>query len=221
MEDDDTGGSGPCMAHLLIDGIPVDPIRMRDVARFRTAERARLLQARQRLSVQERAAMTTNLITTLETLITPQPDMKIAVYWPIRGEPDLRAWITKAHAAGALVLLPVVTRKDAPLSFRTWQPGCAMERGLWNIPVPTNGVKAVPDVVISPLLGVDETCYRLGNGGGYYDRTLAQLDPPPKVIGVGFSHCRMPTIFPMPWDIPMDTAVLSDGSVLAHTATIG
>ncbi|MBO9432112.1 5-formyltetrahydrofolate cyclo-ligase [Sulfitobacter sp. R18_1] len=221
MEDDNTGGSDPCMAHLLIGGSPVDPIRKRDVARFRTAERARLLQARQQLSVQERAAMTANLIATLETLITPQPDMKIAVYWPIRGELDLRAWITKAHAAGALVLLPVVTRKDAPLSFRTWQPGCAMERGLWNIPVPMSGVEAVPDIVISPLLGVDETCYRLGNGGGYYDRTLAQLDPPPKVIGVGFSHCRMPTIFPMPWDIPMDTAVLSDGSVLAHTATIG
>ncbi|UOA16592.1 5-formyltetrahydrofolate cyclo-ligase (plasmid) [Sulfitobacter dubius] len=213
MEDDVTGGSDPCMAHLLIDGNPVDPIGMRDVVRFRTAERARLMEARRQLSVQQRAAMTANLITKLETRVVPQQGMKIAVYWPIRGEPDLRDWMAKAHAAGAVILLPVVAEKNAPLSFRAWQPGCAMERGIWNIPVPTRGAEAVPDVVISPLLGVDEACFRLGNGGGYYDKTLAQLDPLPKVIGVGFSHCRIPTIFPMPWDIPMDSVVLSDGSV--------
>ncbi|MFG6501437.1 5-formyltetrahydrofolate cyclo-ligase [Sulfitobacter sp. 1A10445] len=213
MEDGDTGGSAPCMAHLLIDGTPVDPIRMRDVARFRAAERARLLKARRHLSVSRRAEETQILAAKLETLVAPQKGMWIAAYWPIRGEPDLRDWMAKAHAAGATVLLPVVVERDAPLSFRAWQPGCAMVRGVWNIPVPKHGAEAVPDVVISPLLGVDEAFFRLGNGGGYYDRTLAQVDPVPKVIGVGFSNCLIPTIFPMPWDIPMDTVVLSDGSV--------
>lgn len=88
-----------------------------------------------------------------------------------------------------------------------------MERGIWNIPVPASGRRAHPDIVVSPLLGVDKACFRLGNGGGYYDRTLAALDPQPQVIGVGFPDCRMPTIFPMPWDIAMDVVVLADGSI--------
>ena len=80
MQDGDTGGSAPCMAHLLIDGTPVDPIRMRDVARFRAAERARLLEARRHLSVPRRAEETLNLAVKLETLVAPQQGMRIAVY---------------------------------------------------------------------------------------------------------------------------------------------
>ncbi|WP_116597179.1 5-formyltetrahydrofolate cyclo-ligase [Primorskyibacter marinus] len=214
MEDDgDSGGSDPCMAHLLVDGNPVDPATMRDVARFRSAERARLMDARRRISTPQRAAMTTKLSRTLETIVAPQQGMRIAAYWPIRGEPDLRDWMARAHDAGANVLLPVVVKKNAPLIFRDWSPGCAMERGVWNIPVPAKGEAMKPDVVISPLLGADEACFRLGNGGGYYDRTLALLDPMPKVIGVGFADCIISTIFPMPWDVPMDIVVLADGSV--------
>lgn len=213
MENDETGGSDPCMAHLLIDGKPVDPKTMQDVSRFRVAERARLMEARRRISTPERAAMTAKLSATIDAIVTPKQDMKIAAYWPIRGEPDLREWMTAAHSAGATVLLPVVVEKNAPLIFRVWSPDCVMERGIWNIPVPADGEETLPDVVISPLLGVDEACFRLGNGGGYYDRTLARLDPLPKVIGVGFPDCVMPTIFPMPWDIPMDSVVLADGSV--------
>ena len=69
-----------------------------------------------------------------------------------------------------------------------------------------------PDIVVAPLVGVDKALYRLGNGGGYYDRTLAALDPRPRVVGVGFAGCLMPTIFPMSWDVPMDTVLLSDGT---------
>ncbi|WP_299560236.1 5-formyltetrahydrofolate cyclo-ligase [uncultured Sulfitobacter sp.] len=201
------------MAHLLIDGQPVDPQTMKDVSRFRVSERARLMELRRRLSTPERAAMTAKLTATLDTLVAPRENMRVAVYWPIRGEPDLRGWMARAHSAGATVLLPVVVEKNAPLIFRVWSPDCEMARGLWNIPVPVDGRETQPDVVISPLLGVDEACFRLGNGGGYYDRTLARLDPLPKVIGVGFPDCVMPTVFPMPWDIPMHSVVLADGSV--------
>ena len=113
------------------------------MARFRAAERARLLEARRHLSVPRRAEETLNLAVKLETLVAPQQGMRIAVYWPIRGEPDLRDWMAKAHAAGVTILLPVVAEKDAPLSFRAWQPGCAMARGVWNIPVPARGAEAV------------------------------------------------------------------------------
>lgn len=213
MEDDDRGGTAPCTAHLLINGEPIDPTMAQDVARFRTAERARLMAARRRLSTDDRAQLTATLAETLASIVAPQSGMKIAVYWPIRGEPDLRGWMTQAHDAGADVLLPVVVEKNAPLIFRTWSPDCAMTRGIWNIPVPAQGSEETPDIVISPLLGVDRSCFRLGNGGGYYDRTLAQFRPRPRIIGVGFPDCVMETIFPMPWDIAMDTVVLADGMV--------
>lgn len=154
---------------------PVDPISLQDVDRFRMAKRARLLKARRQLSVQKRSEETKNLITKLETLVALQQSMTIAVYLPNRGEPDLRDWRAKMHAAGTAILLS--------------------------------------DVVISPLLGIGEACFRLGNGGGYYNRTLAQFDPLPKVIGVGFSNCLIPTVFPIPWDVPMARVVLSVGSV--------
>ncbi|SFQ04179.1 5-formyltetrahydrofolate cyclo-ligase [Tranquillimonas alkanivorans] len=207
------GGSEPCLGHLLVDGHPVDPQTVRDVARFRRAERARLLQARTRPVAEARKAADV-LEDALAGLVAPAPGQRIAVYWPIRGEPDLRGWMREAHEAGARVLLPVVVRKDAPLAFRRWTPGCRMERGLWNIPVPAEGESEHPDTVIAPLVGVDEALFRLGNGGGYYDRTLVRLEPRPHVIGVGFAECRLRTIFPMPWDVPMNVVILSDGTRL-------
>ncbi|PJE33686.1 5-formyltetrahydrofolate cyclo-ligase family protein [Pseudooceanicola marinus] len=205
------GGSDPCFAHLLVDGHPVDPEAARDVARFRRAERARLIAARA-LSAEERRRATANLITELANLIAPAAGMTVAVYWPIRGEPDLRSWMHTAYAAGARILLPVIIDENAPLEFRTWSPDCRMTRGFWNIPVPTDGEVARPDTVIAPLVGVDEALYRLGNGGGYYDRTLAHLEPRARAIGVGFAGCLLPTIYPLPWDVPMDEVVLSDGT---------
>ncbi len=91
-----------------------------------------------------------------------------------------------------------------------------MTRGVWNIPVPQSSEALTPDVVIAPLLGIDAAGYRLGNGGGYYDRTLAALPRMPQVIGVGHDFCRIDTIFPMPWDVPMQQSILGDGTVIHH-----
>ena len=141
----------------------------------------------------------------------------IAVYWPIRGEINLRPWMVEASNRGARICLPVVIAKDQPVEFHHWMPDCAMAKGIWNIPVPADAVPLVPDVVIVPLLGVDENGYRLGNGGGYYDRTLARLPGDLLTIGVGQTFARIKTIFPMPWDIPMKQVVLGDGSVIDHS----
>ncbi len=175
--------------------------------------RSRLVAERS-LSSEERVRATATLIAELEDAIALQVGMCIAVYWPIRGEPDLRPWMHKVQTAGAQVLLPVMVAEQAPLEFHTWWPDCRMKRGLWNIVEPAEGKARAPDVVIAPLVGVDEALYRLGNGGGYYDRTLVRLDPCPRVVGVGFAGCVVPTIYPMPWDVPMDVVVLSDGSRL-------
>src|SRR5690606_20723729 len=104
--------------------------------------------------------------------------------------------------------LPVVVERNAPLEFWRWTATTELcSRGIWNIPSPVERVPVVPDVVLVPLLGFDEQCYRLGYGGGYYDRTLAALEPKPLAIGVGFEHGRLETIRPQPHDVPLDWIV--------------
>jgi 5-formyltetrahydrofolate cyclo-ligase len=87
---------------------------------------------------------------------------------------------------------------------------------VWNIPVPADGVEVVPDVLIAPFVGFDARNYRLGYGGGFFDRTLAGLATPRRVIGVGHPSGALPTIYPQPHDIPMDaiaTGNFSAGSL--------
>ena len=204
------GGEDPCFGHRLVDGHLVDCETARDVARFRKAERERLYALRRAMAVGDREACGRAITEGLGRTLGPIADRTVAVYWPIRGEPDLRPWMREIHEAGASVLLPVVETRDAPLTFRRWEPGCRMVRGLWDIPVPDGTDAARPEIVVVPLVGVDAESYRLGNGGGYYDRTLVRIEPRPQIVGIGYAFSRMPTIFPMPWDVPMDTVILDD-----------
>jgi 5,10-methenyltetrahydrofolate synthetase len=109
-------------------------------------------------------------------------------------------------------LLPVVAVRGAPLVFRRWTPETRMVRGDWNIPVPPPEAEALrPDIAIAPLVGWAPGGWRLGYGGGYFDRTLAALQPRPISIGVGFQSARLATIFPQPHDIALDMIVTEDG----------
>jgi 5-formyltetrahydrofolate cyclo-ligase len=210
MGDTEHGGDTPCFAQHLIEGQPVDPDTWRDVNRYRKAERARLMALRRAVSQSDLALMAQTVAEHLRRRVTPGPGLVIAGYWPIRGELDLRFWLAEAHDAGAEIALPVVEQRDAPVAFHRWTPGCKMTRGVWDIPIPAEALPLEPQLVICPLLGVDRAGYRLGNGGGYYDRTLAALFPRPEVIGVGHGFCAIETIFPMPWDIPMDVVMLGE-----------
>lgn len=216
-DDNEPAGSVACFAHRLVDGHVIDPQTRNDVAVFRKAERARLYGLRKQLSPDDRSEMARQVSAKLDDLLGDLAGRSIAVYWPIRGELNLRHWMEAASHRGAQIALPVVVEKNQPVEFHLWTPGCEMIRGTWNIPVPANPLQVQPDVVIVPLLGVDAQGYRLGNGGGYYDRTLARLPPDLMTIGVGQTFARMKTIFPMPWDIPMKKVVLGDGTVLDLT----
>jgi 5,10-methenyltetrahydrofolate synthetase len=142
----------------------------------------------------------------------------ISAYWPFRGEPDLLPFLGDVATQNGRTALPVVSARGAPLTFRLWKPGTKLERGPWNIPQPTAEAEVVtPDVVIAPLVGFDARCYRLGYGGGYFDRTLAVIPGRPKVLGVGFSYARLPTIYPLPHDIPMQIVITEDGVIRRTT----
>lgn len=195
----------------------VDPLQTRDVARWRKAERARLRAVRQALSVAERKAveqaLATHLRTFLSGCIKGGQSRVLSTYWPIKGEPDLRPLMAELHAAGAILALPLVETKAAPLVFRRWTPETKMVRGDWNIPVPPPDAAAItPEIVLAPLVGWDRAGYRLGYGGGYFDRTLASLTPRPFAIGIGFQTARLATIHPQPHDIALD-AILTEAGV--------
>jgi 5,10-methenyltetrahydrofolate synthetase len=183
-----------------------------DVAGWRTAERRRLRDERMALSVQDRTTVAQGLTVHLEKLVQGMSGRVLSGYWPIKGEPDLRDWLGRQHAAGRIIALPVVEQPGAPLVFRRWTPGMAMERGHWNIPVPPASAETLtPEIALAPLVGWDRAGYRLGYGGGYFDRTLAVLSPKPSVIGVGLQAAGLHTIFPQPHDIVMDWIVTEDG----------
>ena len=109
--------------------------------------------------------------------------------------------------ASRTAALPVVVAKSEPVEFWRWQPGAAMQRGFWNIPIPAERHAVTPDALLIPLVGYDSAGFRLGYGGGYYDRTLAALAPRPFCIGAGYDSAELATIHPQPHDIPMDLIV--------------
>jgi 5-formyltetrahydrofolate cyclo-ligase len=113
--------------------------------------------------------------------------------------------------AGGRCALPVVVEKKAPLLFRLWEPGRRLVPGVWNIPIPADGAEVSPGVVIAPVVGFDGACYRLGYGGGFFDRTLATLPHRPLAIGIGYVTAAISTIYPLPHDVPMNAIVTERG----------
>jgi len=221
-EDDDAGryASPPCMAGEIapdyFDPRRVDMARARDVACWRRAERTRLRAERQALGIAERRRAGAALARHLQGLLADRfggvKGRVLSAYWPIKGELDLRPLMAALHAGGVTVALPVVEVKAAPLVFRRWTPETRMVRGDWNIPVPPAWAMAlVPDIALAPLMGWDDSGYRLGYGGGYFDRTLAALSPRPITIGIGFQSARLTTIYPQPHDIPLDIILTEAG----------
>lgn len=180
-----------------------------DVAVWRKAQRQKLIAWRQSLPDVLRHADAKDVCTQLLKRIEPASEHVISTYWPFKGELDLRPFMHDATKAGATIVLPVVEKKNAPLKFRRWTPDAQMERGIWGILQPIDPATFVPNVVIAPLVGFDEDGYRLGHGGGYYDRTLAEYTSQPQKIGVGWLAQRLKTIYPQPHDVPMDVVLLS------------
>jgi 5-formyltetrahydrofolate cyclo-ligase len=141
----------------------------------------------------------------------------VGFYWPFRGEINLEPLVQDCLTRGAQAALPVVVQKLQPLEFWLWHPRMKLARGFWGIPVPTEPRPVRPTVLLVPLLGFDAAGYRLGNGGGYYDRTLAAMAPRPLTIGVGYEFGRLNTIYPQPHDIPLDAIVTEAGSTRLRT----
>ena len=174
---------------------------------WRRSERQRLLALRTAVPPVERRLWGAAIEAKLRTVLIQRPISTLGVYWPFQAEFDPRSLIEWVIAQGFAAALPAVVDRKGPLEYRAWRPGEALVDGVWNIPIPEVRDLVMPQAVLAPLVGFDRQCYRLGYGGGYFDRTLAALSPRPLAIGVGFEISEIETIFPQSFDIPMDVIV--------------
>ncbi|MBA3902116.1 MAG: 5-formyltetrahydrofolate cyclo-ligase [Rhodocyclaceae bacterium] len=178
---------------------------------FRGELRARLIAAREALTPQAHAAKCREIERPLEAFLEALPIKAMGFCWPFRAEFDARPLAMRAIARGLRTCLPVVAGSDAPLTFRDWTPSSEMAEDRYGIHIPAAGEALRPDAIIMPLNAFDEGGYRLGYGGGYFDRTLAALNPRPLAIGVGFELARVDSIRPQAHDLRMDAIVTEAG----------
>jgi 5-formyltetrahydrofolate cyclo-ligase len=119
----------------------------------------------------------------------PAVDMIVSGFASMPDE--LRTWplLRRLARDGVRLVLPVIAGKGKPLLFRAWTPGDLMDKGVWGIAEPKADKPAVePDVVLVPLLAFDRQGWRLGYGGGFYDRTLQELRARKPIAAVGLAY---------------------------------
>ncbi|PZN31272.1 MAG: 5-formyltetrahydrofolate cyclo-ligase, partial [Proteobacteria bacterium] len=127
--------------------------------------------------------------------------------WPTRGGGDGGGLASEHGAGGGEVARPGVADRPGPLEFWRWDPRGELVAGAFGASIPCRRAPLEPDALIIPLLGFDQAGYRLGYGGGFYDRTLAAAARRPFCIGVGFAEAELASIYPQAHDLPMDAIV--------------
>ena len=178
-----------------------------EIRPWRKQMRAALIAQRLALAPHVRRAQSDQARQRLRENVNLRQFNTIGFYWPIKGEINCRDLIRAHLQAGGAVALPVVVERGTPVEFWNWRPGMPMQRGLWDIPIPATRELVMPDALVVPLVGFDDQGYRLGYGGGYYDRTLAAAAPRPYCVGLGYTLGMLASIYPQAHDLPMDVVV--------------
>jgi 5-formyltetrahydrofolate cyclo-ligase len=184
-----------------------------DSSVFRAALRRERLDARLALDEKTHAMLSARIESWLEALLAPLPPQILAFCAPVRKEFDARLLAARLIERRWRIAMPVVVAAAAPMSFRNWTTDTAMGLDRHGIPVPAAGEKVLPSIVLLPLVAFDPQGFRLGYGGGYFDRTLAAMVPRPLAIGVGYELGRVADILPRAHDIPLDATVTEAGIV--------
>ena len=181
-----------------------------DNTAWRRGLRREMVARRAALPVAEHDALSARIVAhALAALLAP---VVAAFCWPIKHEPDVRGLLTAWARAGVRTALPVVVAEGQPLAFREWTPETPLAPDRYGIPTPTTGEWLTPDLILLPLNGFDAAGYRLGYGGGYFDRTLVALAPRPLAVGVGFEINRVDSIRPEAHDQRLDWIVTENGA---------
>jgi len=185
----------------------------------KAALRRKLIELR--LNLPDRLQRADALQQVMRFWLMERPDTVIGAYWPIKGEfdplPALHRWKEDGELQGTpqrrRIGLPVIDKQRKTLSFHAWYPGCPMEEDAYGIPKPKDTELLVPTLLFVPCVGYAAGGYRLGYGGGFYDRTLAELSPRPFTVGLGYGCGYVDEFEPEPHDLPLD-AILNDHGVV-------
>ena len=174
--------------------------------------RRSLLSLRRSLDEQQRLQWDTKISEHIENHLKTRSLTTLGVYFSTQNEPDLMALYDVLSRKDITLSLPVVIKKTAPLQFAQWKPGEPLLKDLYDISTPaTKKFVPLPQALLVPCLGFTKDGYRLGYGGGYFDRTLEQK-PRPHTIGVSYSCLK--TTFPVrEHDIPLDYIITETGIV--------
>jgi len=187
-------------------------------AKDKQALRKLLLAQRQELP--DRLHRAELLLRVMRIWLVGRTDTTIGAYWPIKGEfdplPALHRWKEDGELSDApqrrRIALPVINKLHKTMTFHSWYPGCPMEDDAYGIPKPKDTELVAPSLLFVPCVGYSAGGYRLGYGGGFYDRMLASLEPKPFTVGLAFGTNYVPDFEPEAHDVPLD-AVLTDYGV--------
>lgn len=185
---------------------------------WRRALRREMVNRRLALTAEMHAEFSAAVTANLQAAFPHLATRVVAFCWPIKNEPDVWPALDAWRRQGGRAALPVVVEEGAPLAFRAWEPGAPLVPDRYGIPTPVEGDRLVPDAILLPLNAFDEAGYRLGYGGGYFDRTLAALSPRPLAIGVGFEMNRVDSIRPESHDRRLDWIVTEAGAFRVPSA---
>jgi 5,10-methenyltetrahydrofolate synthetase len=182
----------------------------------RRALREKLIAARQALP--NRLELAVQLQSVLRTWLVSRRESSIGAYWPIKGEfdplPALFRWSEGGpEGSPRRIGLPVADKATGELRFHVWFPGCPMELDAYDIPKPKDTDEFKPALLLVPCVGYGPGGIRLGYGGGFYDRTLGELQPRPLTIGIGYAHGFLPLLRGGPDDLPLDVVLTEEGEV--------
>ena len=192
--------------------LPLEPSRDKGVLR-------RQLQA-ERQAMVDRHERSVHLQQVLRVWLVGRKEQTIGAYWPIKGEFDALPALYRWSEADAQrrIGLPVIDRETRQLKFHVWYPGCPMEPDAYGIPKPKDTEAFEPQLLLVPCVGFGPQGVRLGYGGGFYDRTLATLQPRPVTVGLAYSHGYLPWLTAEPHDVPLDAILTEDGLHWQRTA---
>ena len=190
-----------------------------DKSEEKRALRKELVARRQALP--DRLARADWLQDVMRIWLVGRPDTIIGAYWPIKGEFDPLPALHRWKEDGELldepqmrrIALPVVDKLHQTLKVHAWFPGCPMEEDAYGIPKPKDTEVVVPTLLFVPCVGYAPGGYRLGYGGGFYDRTLPNLEPKPYTVGLAYACGFLDDFEPEPHDVPLD-AILNELGVV-------
>lgn len=182
-----------------------------DDQRCRSRLRREMIARRAALAPEAHATLSAGVRAALDRAFPDLAAHIVGFCWPVQNEPDLLPLVNELVARGGRVALPVVVRPGAPLAFREWWPGQPLAPDRYDIPTPTDGDFLTPQVLLLPVNAFDDAGFRIGYGGGFFDRTLATLSPRPLAIGVGFAFQRVDSTRPQSHDQPLDAIVTETG----------